>query len=189
MERAIDRLGKLLIGGHREELVGRLHRDLVFVKIMILQDLDMIERTFDQRFRAGLAIFFQQILFETAGIDADPDRAAVRLGRPHHFSHAFGRADIAGVDPKAGRAGISRLERALIVEMDIGDDRYARRAHDLLHRRRAFDIGTGNADDVDAHLLAAADLIDRRPGVGGWRIGHGLHGDRRIAPPPAHCRP
>ena len=80
MQRAIDRFGELLIGGDREEQVGRLHRDLVFVEIVVLQQLDMIERALDQRLGAGLAIFLEQVLLEAAGVDADADRAAVGLG-------------------------------------------------------------------------------------------------------------
>ena len=89
MERAIDRVSQLRIGGDREEHVACLHRDLIFVEILVLQQLDMVERAFDQRFGAGLAIFFEQVLFEAAGIDADADRAAIGLGRAHHFGDAL----------------------------------------------------------------------------------------------------
>ena len=94
---------------------------------MVLEHADMVERAFDQRLGAGLAIFFEQVLFEAAGIDADADRAAVGLGGVDHFAHPLGRADIAGIDAQAGGAGIGRLERALVVEMDVGDDRHAAR--------------------------------------------------------------
>ena len=87
----------------------------------------MIERALDQRLRAGLAIFLEQILLEAAGIDADADRAAVRLGGVDDFLHARGRADIAGIDAQAGRARIGRFQRALVVEMDVRDDRHAAR--------------------------------------------------------------
>ena len=69
-----------MIGGDREEHVARLHRDLIFVEVVVLEQLDMIERAFDQRLGAGLAIFFEQVLFEAAGVDADADRAAIGLG-------------------------------------------------------------------------------------------------------------
>ena len=74
-------LGELLVGGDREEHVGRLHRDLVLVEVMVLEDADMVERAFDQRLGAGLAIFLEQVLLEAAGIDADADRAAVGPAR------------------------------------------------------------------------------------------------------------
>ena len=45
----------------------------------------MIERAFDQRLGAGLAIFLEQVLLEAAGVDADADRAAVGLGGVDHL--------------------------------------------------------------------------------------------------------
>ena len=56
-----------------------------------------------------------------------------------------------------------------------------RRADDLLQRRGRVRRRAGDADDVGAGLLAAADLVDRRLRVGGRRVGHGLDGDRRVA--------
>ena len=82
---------------------------------------------------------------------------------------------------EAGSAGIGGLERALIVEMDVGDDRDVRRAHDLLEARGRGLVRAGDPDDVGARLLAAADLVDRRLHVRGRRVGHGLDGDRRVA--------
>ena len=52
MERAIDRLGQLHIGRHGEEYVAGLHRHLVFVEIVVLQQLDVIERALDDLDRA-----------------------------------------------------------------------------------------------------------------------------------------
>ena len=131
MQRAIDRVGKLLIGGDREEQVAGLHRHLIVAEIMVLEDPDMVERALDQRLRAGLAIFFEQILLEASGIDPDADRAAIGLGRVDDLADPVGRADVAGIDPQARRAGVRRLERALVVEVDVGDDRDCGRADDL----------------------------------------------------------
>ena len=47
-------------------------------------------------------------------------------------------ADIARIDAQAGGAGIGGFERALVVEMDVGDDRHVRGAHDLPERRGAL---------------------------------------------------
>src|SRR5690606_4334298 len=43
------------------------------------------------------------------------------------------------------------------------------------------DIWAGDANDVRPGVLAAANLVDRRPRVRGRRVGHRLHGDRRVA--------
>ncbi len=98
----------------------------------------MVERALDQRLGARLAVFFEQILFERAGVDADPHRAVMVLGRLDDLAHPLRRADVAGVDPEARRAALGRLDRAAIVEMDVGDDRHRHLAHDLLQRKRRF---------------------------------------------------
>jgi hypothetical protein len=95
VERAVDRIGELRIGGDREEDVAGFDRDLIFVEIMVLQQLDMVERAFDERLGAGLAIFFEQVLLEAAGVDADADRAAVGLGGADDFADAVAATDVA----------------------------------------------------------------------------------------------
>ena len=85
VQRAIDLVGELLIGGDGEEHVGGFHRDLVFAKAMVLEDADMVERAFDQRLGARLAIFLEQVLLEAAGVDPDADRAAVGAGGGDDF--------------------------------------------------------------------------------------------------------
>ena len=124
MQRVVAGVGELLIGGDREEDVGRLHADLEFVEVVVLQDACVVERAFDHRLRAGLAVFLEQVLLQRAGVDADAHRAAVVLGGLHHLAHALGAADVAGIDAQAGRARLGRLDGALVVEMDVGDDRH-----------------------------------------------------------------
>src|SRR3546814_2964583 len=104
---------------------------------MILKQLDMVERAFDQRLGAGLAIFFEQILFQAAGVDPDADRAAVRLRRADDLADALRRSDIAGVDAQAGGAGVGGFQRALIVEMNVGDNRNLRRVDYQAQRSEA----------------------------------------------------
>ena len=181
MERAIDRFGEAVIGGDREEHVARLHRDLVFVEVVILQQLDMVEGAFDQRLGAGFAVFFQQVLFQAAGIDPDADRAAIGLRRADDFGDALAAADIAWVDPQAGGALVRRLERTFVMEMDVGDDRHIGRRRDPVEMCGRFRRGAGHADDVRAGILAATNLVDRRADIFGRRVGHGLHGNRGIA--------
>ncbi len=141
----------------------------------------MVERAFDQRLGTGLAIFFEQVLLEASGIDPDADRAAVGLGRGDHFADPLLRTDIAGVDAQARGARVRGFERALVVEVDVGDDRDARGADDLLQGRGAVRGRARHADDVGAGLLAAADLGDGRGRILGRRVGHGLDADRRVS--------
>ncbi len=71
-------------------------------------------------------------------------------GRLDHVADAIRAADIAGVDPQAGGARLGRLDGALVVEVDVGDDRHVDIAHDLLQRDRAFLVRHRDADDVGA---------------------------------------
>ena len=89
MQRAINRLGQPHIGRNRKEHVGRFYRDLIFVEIMVLQQLDMVKRAFDQRFGTRLAIFFEEVLFQGSGIYTNTDGAAIGLGRVDDLFHAL----------------------------------------------------------------------------------------------------
>src|SRR5690606_25161585 len=114
--------------------------------------------------------------------DADADGAAVVAGRLHHLAHPIGRADVPRVDPKTGGPRLGGLDPAPVVEVDVRDQRDLRRLRDGPKRRRGVLVRAGDADDVRAGLLQAADLVDGRRSVGRDRIGHRLDGDGRIPP-------
>ena len=181
MDRRVGHIGQLLIGRRRQEHVRGLHADLEFVEIVVLQQLDVIEPAVHHRIRAGFAVFFQQVLFQTAGIDADADRTAVILGRTHHLGHARGIADIAGIDAQAGDAGLGGLDGALVVEMDVGDDGNRAFAADLLQRPGGLLIRRADAHDIGTGIGGADHLIQRGAHVVAIGIGHGLHRNRGIA--------
>ena len=61
MQRVVAGLGQLLVGGDRQEHVGRLHADLELVEIVVLQDAGVVERALDHRLGAGLAVLLQQV--------------------------------------------------------------------------------------------------------------------------------
>ena len=77
VQRAVDGLGQHLIGGDGQEDVGRLHADLEFVEVVILQDPGVVERALDHRLGTGLAVALQQFALQRAGVDADAHGAAV----------------------------------------------------------------------------------------------------------------
>ncbi len=103
------------------------------------------------------------------------------LGGLHHFLDAIGRADIAGIDAQAGGARLRGLDGALIMEVDVRDDRDIDLLDDMLQRSGGFLVGAGDADDIDASLFRAADLRHRPLDIGGQGVGHRLHADRGIA--------
>ena len=181
MQRIVAGFRKPVIGGRRQEDVGRLHADLELEEVVVFQNAGVFQRALDQRLRAGLPVFLQQVALEAAGIDADAHRASVVLRRLYHLAHARGRADIAGIDAQAGRSRLRRLDGPAVVEVDVGDDGNADFRHDLRERRGALLVGTGHPDDVRARQCGPAHLRDRRGDVAGQRVGHGLDADRGIA--------
>ena len=54
--------------------------DLTGVEILVLEQLDMVERAFDQSLGAGLAVLLEQVALERARVDSDPHGAAVVAG-------------------------------------------------------------------------------------------------------------
>ena len=183
VQRAIDRVGELLIGGDREEHVAapspppciRGSRgpasSLIWSSALSTSASGQGSPYFSSRSFSRLPALTPMRIAQPLAL------AALTTSRD-----ALGRADVARVDAQAGGAGVGGLERALVVEMDVGDDRHAaRRGRSACSAAVDLDVGAGDADDVGAGLLAAADLVDRRLGVGGRRVGHRLHGDRRVA--------
>src|SRR3546814_5160690 len=104
----------------------------------------MIKRAFYQCFRAGLAIFFEQVLFERTSVDADSDGAAIGLRSVHHFLDPCLAADVARIDAQAGRARVGGFQCALIMKMNVRDDGYARGANDLPEDRKSTRLNSSH---------------------------------------------
>ena len=104
------------------------------------------------------------------------------LGGLDHLAHAAGVADITGVDAQAGGTGFGGLNRAFVVEMDVCDDRHRAFGTDFAQGQRAFAVRGRNAHNIRPGHGTALNLFDGRLDVGGQRVGHRLHRDRRIAP-------
>ena len=151
------------------------------MEIIVLKNAGMFQRGFNQRLGTGFGIFLQQMPLQRPGIDPDPHRASMITRRPDHFAHPVLLADIAGVDPQAGRTGLGSLDGAAVVEMDIGDNRHRAFGADLAKGAGAVLIRTGHAHNVGTGLGGRIDLRQRPPDIGGQRIGHGLHRNRRVA--------
>jgi hypothetical protein len=181
MKGIVAGFGKLLISGDREKHVRGLARNLELEEIVVFEDLRMVQGALDHGLGAGLAVALQQVAFERAGIDADPHRAAMVLGRLDHLANALGRTDIAGVYAQASGAALRGLDCALVVEVDVGHDRHLHLRHDLLQGESGIAIGAGYAHDIGAGALERLDLFYGRADVARHGIGHRLHRDRRIA--------
>jgi len=77
----------------------------------------MVKRALDHRLGQGSPYFSSRSAFERAGIDADPHRAAMILGRLDDLLDPRRGADIARIDAQAGGTALRRLDGALVVEM------------------------------------------------------------------------
>ena len=127
--------------------------------------------------------------FSSRSLSSEPALTPMRIEQPwslrrlDHLAHALGRADVAGIDAQAGGAALGRLDRALVVEMDVGDDRHLRPGA-RSPSAPAVDSWSGQETRTMSAPARSQRLDLRRPSPStscGQRVGHGLHGDRRVA--------
>ena len=125
---------------------------------------------------------------QAAGVDADADRDAALLRLRDDRLHLLGVADVAGVEAQAVEAGVDRGQRPAVVEVDVGDQRHRRLAHDLRQRVRGLLVGHGDAHDLAAELRELVDLAHGRGDV--RRVGAASSTARRSgASPPIFTSP
>ena len=182
VQRPVATLGEHLVGLHHHDRVVVLDRDLEVVEVVLLEEAGLPHGGLDQRLRGGLAVLLQQSLVERAGVDADPDRRAVVLGRGRDLADLVVElADVARVDAHRGAAGLDGGEDVLRLEVDVGDHRDLRVLGDLGQGVRVVLRGTCHPDDVAARRGQLGDLLQRRVHVGGQRRGHRLHRDGGVS--------
>ena len=144
--------GQQPVGGDRVGDAGRLDRDLEVLELEPLHQLDELDGGLDERLDRSWALQLVEVLGQRPGVDADPHRDA-RRGRPlRDLGDLVGAADVARVEPDAVRAGVDRLQRQRVVEVDVGDHRDRRLGDDRLQR---LDVGLarhGDPDEVRARL-------------------------------------
>ena len=178
MQGLVDELAELSIGLDGHENLGSLERDLEVLEVVALQDLDVTQGGFDQGIRVGLAVFFLQIAFQRARVNTNADGDAVVLGAGDDLRHLLVVADVAGGDAQAVRASFGSGEAALVVEVDVRDQRHV--THFLLDLTKSLGGGEGrhrDAHDVRTRLHRRADLGHGGGHVLGVGVGHGLHRD------------
>ena len=147
----------------------------------LLGGFDVPEGAFNQRRGTGITVLVEQILFETAGIDADADRDAFVLGLREHLLVAVLAAEVAGIDADFVDAAVEAAERHAVVVVDVADHRQRAAALDLREGREVFRLGDGDADDFAAGVGQRLDLGERGLGVAGVGGGHRLHPDGVVA--------
>ena len=61
MKRAVDGVGKLMVGGDGKKYIGCLHRNLEFMEVIVLKYARVFERRFNKRLRTGFGVFLQKM--------------------------------------------------------------------------------------------------------------------------------
>ena len=141
----------------------------------------MVHGAFHQRLRAGGSILREDFPFHRAGIDANPDRDILRsCGVHNHFYPVVG-ADIARIQANFMYACRDRLQRKLIVKMNVRNGRNWRLFADFTQRVRRFHIRHRAADHLASSRRQRVNLRERCRRVAGVCIGHRLHRDGRAA--------
>ena len=125
----------------------------------------MSERTFYQRLRRGMTVFFQKTRFQTAAVHADTDGDAPRAAGLDHGPHPLFPADVAGVDADLGRAVFRRADGKTVVKVDIRHQRQRGRGADGAEGLRGLHVRNGQPRDLApggsqrANLRKAAVLV------------------------------
>ncbi len=107
------------------------------MKVVVLQNLDMLQPAFDHRVGTRFAVFLQQVLFQRSGIHANTDRAIVVARSLDDLANSGFIADIARIDPQASRAAFGGFDGAFVVKMDIRNDRHRALSYNLFQGTRA----------------------------------------------------
>ena len=153
MQRLIDLFRQQAIRLYRQEDVGGFNADFKLIEVEAIEMIDVAHSRFEQRLRRRLAIFFLQIFFQRAGVDADADRNVFIACAVHHRANALFVADVARVDTQAVNTVFGDFQRDTVVKMDIGDQRDVDLLFDQFERFSGIHRRNRDADDVRADAL------------------------------------
>ena len=181
MKRVIGNGTQLAVGLHHAGDVGVLDGDDDVVEIELLQQADVIQRTFHHGFGHGCAIPGQDVLFQTAAVDTDADGDVLLLAGLHHGLDAVVIADVAGVDADLIHAHVCAGQCGLVIKVDIRHNGDIHRILDGLDALGVCCAGAGHTQDLTARRLAALRLRHIALDVLHRDIQHGLHRDGVVA--------
>ena len=141
----------------------------------------MIKSTVAKRLRRGVSVLGEDLLLERTRVHADTDRnTALTAGVGNRLDPVVG-ADVAGVDADLVHARGARLERELIVEVNVRDNGSLDGFLEGGNQPYRVHIGNRGADDLTARLLERHRLSDGALDICGGDVEHGLHADRSAA--------
>src|SRR4051812_3223258 len=181
VERVRDALGEHPVGADHRRHVARLDADLEVAVVEPLEQAHLLQRRLDERLRLVALRELFQVTRERARVGADPHRDPLRLGGADDLLDFVVAADVPGVDPDGGDAGVDRAQSEARVEVDVRDHRERAEADDRGQRVCVVDLRDGDADDLAPGARERRDLRRRRRHVVRLRQRHRLDDDRRAA--------
>ena len=181
MERVIGDGTQLAVSLHHAGDVGVLDGDDDVVEVELFQQVDMVQSALHHRFRHRCAVLGEDVLFQTAAVDADADGDILLLAGLHHSFDAVVVADVAGVDADLIHAHVRAGQCGLVIKVDIRHDGDIHRILDGLDALGVCCAGAGHAQDLTARRLAALRLRHIALDVLHRDVQHGLHRDGVVA--------
>ncbi len=135
----------------------------------------MAQTAFHHARRCNAFIFFNNIFFQRAWIDADTDGDIIILGTVHYRFYLFRTADISGIQPKSICSCFGGCNRKSIIEMNVCNQRNINLLFNRRHRRGRFFIRHGDTHNFTSGILQAHDLGNCSGDILGRCVGHRLY--------------
>ena len=181
MKRVVSDGAELAVGFHHAGHVGVFDGDNNVVKIEFFQQAHMVQSAFHHGFRGGCAVAGQNVLFQTAAVDADADRDILLLAGIHYCFYPVVIADVARVDADLIHTHVRAGQRGLVVKVDIRHDGDIHCVFDGLDALCICWAGAGHPQDLTASGFAPLGLCHIALDVLHRHIEHGLHRNRVAA--------
>ena len=134
----------------------------------------MAKGAFHQGLGCGMAILFQQLLFQAASVHANADGNVLVFAHIHHSLYPILPADIAGIDSNLAGAAFCSGNGKTVVKMDIRNQGQHAFLADLRKAPGCFHIGHSQTGNLAAGGSQGANLRQRPLYIGGFGIQHGL---------------
>ena len=182
MEGVIGAFGEFFVCGDGFLYVGRLEGHLDLRPADIFKERDVIQGAFDHRIGVRPWVVLQDALLNGPGVHPEADR---RFRIPRHDGNFFDLPQViyrTGIYPDAVDAEFHRLERDLMIEMNVADDG---NVHFLFKERddlaRLF-LGKSYPHEFTSRLLQFPGLCQRLVEIFRVCLQHRLNDDRGPAP-------
>src|SRR5712692_11752303 len=122
----------------------------------------MTQAAFDHPLSCGTAVFWQQILFQRAGINTDADRDVAFGSELDDFFDAPTGADVARIETQPIDALLQSDQRQLIIKVNVCNQWNTNSFFDLAELLRRLAHRHGNPYDVTIGRFQRPNLMDHR---------------------------